>query len=125
MGDVPLIAISRKVGNEIRVEGDAVVIRRFGFTRLFEHGLKGGKRIPISSIAAVKYREARQSSISKAVWNRGYLQLTIHGGNERRSGAEAAPRFDENTVGFVWAEQASFAAIRDQIEGLRVSGHHD
>jgi hypothetical protein len=54
----------------------------------------------------------------------GYIQLSIHGARESRGGVQAA-RFDENSVGFVWAEREPFEAIRDYLLRARAGRSGD
>lgn len=76
---------------------DCVVIRRTYVVGLLQHGLKGDKRIPYSSITAL---QAKRPGILN-----GYIQLTIAGGNENTIGVLASAS-DENSLQFI--ESAAF-----------------
>jgi len=69
-----------------------VVIKR-GAKGFFLGGgsIRGDKSIPYSSIVAVQYKKAGMTV--------GYLQLTLRGGSDAKSGIKEATR-DENTVTF-------------------------
>lgn len=110
-------AVSKKIGDEICVENDFVIIRRIGFNSQLEHRLSGERRIPLSAIRAVVFREGKRAAYRKAVWNRGFLRLEVEGEEAPRGGGQAA-RFDQNSVTFFWEERADFAAVRDHIEAL-------
>lgn len=73
------------------------------------HGLKGEKRIPFASIAAVQFKAAN-------LITSGYIQFSIAGGNESRGGLMAATK-DENSVLFKGKKQnADFARLRAMVE---------
>jgi uncharacterized protein DUF4429/putative oligomerization/nucleic acid binding protein len=92
---------------QLDIDGGFVVIRRKGASAVLLHGFKGDKRIPISSVTAVQFKNAGITV--------GYLQLSMIGGQESKAGVFAATS-DENTVTFTKKQQASFEAIRDHIE---------
>jgi hypothetical protein len=110
-----LVARSKKIGVEIRVEGEYVVIERTSWTAKLEHGLKGEKKILLSSITAIEYRAPREAKPNSAVWNRGFIHLSIKGSLERIRGGKAA-RFNENSAGFVWQERSDFERVREYLD---------
>lgn len=72
------------------------------------HGLKGEKRIPISSISSVQFKKP-------GAMTNGYIQFSLSGGRESGRGLMDATK-DENSVMFTSAQVKSFEAIRDFIE---------
>lgn len=91
-------------------DGRFVELRRTGLGRMTVG--KGSKRIPVRSITAVQWKPA-------GTMVRGFMQLTIAGGNERRSRpgkATVDAAKDENSIVFGKDEQAQFETIRDAIE---------
>ncbi len=76
----------------LEVFEDRISITPKGVLGFLNKGLKGTKEIPFTSIVAVQFKEAG------ALFN-GYIQFTIPGGIENRSGIFAATK-DENTVMF-------------------------
>lgn len=101
---------------QIRFDGQFVTITRKGFLARSTVG-KGEKRIPLSSITAVQLKPAG------AVTN-GFIQLTIPGGNERRStfGRQTSDAtHDENSVVFTKKHQPEFVALRAAIEQAMVA----
>ncbi|WP_448041554.1 SHOCT domain-containing protein [Bradyrhizobium liaoningense] len=79
-------------GGSFELLDDCVVIRRTYVIGLFQHGLKGDKRIPYSSIMAL---QAKRPGILN-----GYIQFTISGGNENTAGIIASAS-DENSLQFI------------------------
>jgi hypothetical protein len=77
----------------LEVSDDNISITPVGLAGFIYKGLKGTKTIPFSSITAVQCREA-------STFLCGYIQFTIHGGNESTGGLKAAVT-DENSVLFV------------------------
>jgi hypothetical protein len=76
---------------DLLVYPDFVMLKPKGLGGFLTKGLKGEKRISISSIVAVQLKEAGFTT--------GYLQFTIAGGNESRAGALDAV-YDENSFLF-------------------------
>ena len=70
--------------------------------------LRGDKTIPYQSIVAVQFRKAGAMS--------GYIQFSIKGGSEAKSGVNEAVK-DENTVTFQINKNKLFAELRTIIEG--------
>lgn len=69
--------------------------------------LRGDKSIPYSSIVAVQFKKAGLTA--------GYIQLTIRGGFEAKSGVNEAIK-DENTVTFQLNKNKLFAELKNVIE---------
>jgi len=69
--------------------------------------LRGDKAIPYSSIVAVQYKKAGVMS--------GYLQLSLRGGSEAKSGVTQAVK-DENTVTFQLNKNKLFRELKECIE---------
>ena len=69
--------------------------------------LKGEKSIPLSSLGAVQLCPA-------TLFNNGFLQLTIRGGVEKKSGVKQAMK-DENAVVFYARDNEKMKAINDSI----------
>ena len=91
---------------QIEVLEDRIVISRKG---VFGFLLKGDKTIPFASITAVQFKTA------SAFFN-GYIQFTVHGGNESRGGIASAGT-DENSVMFRAGRQAEeFARLKAIVE---------
>ncbi|GGC88347.1 DUF4429 domain-containing protein [Enterococcus wangshanyuanii] len=80
---------SKKVN--VVIDEDSITISRKGFINMANHGLKGEKTIPYTSITATQ--------IKKPGFATGYLQLAVKGGNESKGGVQAAVS-DENTILF-------------------------
>ena len=95
-------------GATLELEDGFLTIRRRGVSSFLIHGLKGEKRIPLSSVMAVQFKEPGLTT--------GYLQLTLAGGKESRGGVAAAVK-DENTVVFIKKHAAAFREMRTSIEG--------
>ena len=98
-------------GGEIEFDGHFITIRHTGALGRMSVG-KGDKRIPITSITAVQIKPAG------AMVN-GYIQFTLPGGNEKRSGfgkqtIDAAG--DENSVIFTKNQEEDFLKFRDAVE---------
>ena len=98
-------------GGEIEFDGHFITIRHTGALGRMSVG-KGDKRIPITSITAVQIKPAG------AMVN-GYIQFTLPGGNEKRSGfgkqtIDAAG--DENSVIFTKNQEEDFLKLRDAVE---------
>ena len=99
-------------GATIELLDDILVIRRAGFVSLLNHGLKGEKRIPYSSITSVQFKEPGMTT--------GYIQFGVAGGKESRGGVGAAVK-DENTVLFNSKVKSEFRQLRDFIEHKSVA----
>lgn len=85
-----------------------VVIKRGAKGFLLGGGmLRGDKTIPYSSIVAVQCKKAGVLS--------GYLQLSLRGGSEAKSGVTQAVK-DENTVTFQINKNNLFFELKDRIE---------
>jgi hypothetical protein len=98
-------------GGQVTFDGDFVTIHRKGFLARANVG-KGEKRIPLASITAVQWKPAG------AMVN-GFIQFTVPGGNERRSGfghqtTDAA--HDENSVVFTRPQMPQFERLRAAVE---------
>ena len=85
----------------VAVEADAITISY----RALYHGFKGDKRIPLSSITAIQFKEP-------GGWLAGYIQFSIKGGIEWRG----AVNQDENAIQFDSKDAAEFRAVRDYIQ---------
>jgi hypothetical protein len=99
------------VTGQVIFDGSFVTIARRGFRARAIVG-KGEKRIPIRSITAVQWKPA-------GAMVRGFIQFTVPGGNERRSGfghqtADAAG--DENSVIFTKSQMPAFERLRTTVE---------
>ena len=93
----------------IEFDGQAVVIRRDSLRARGIFG-KGEKRIPISSITAVQFKQAG--------FSQGFIQLTIAGGSEGTAGRRGRVQeafTDENSVVFLKKASADFELVRDAI----------
>lgn len=96
-------------GATVEIDGDGLTIRRKGLMSFSLHGIKGAKRIPFASIAAVQFKPAN-------LMTSGYIQFSIVGGNESRGGLMAATK-DENSVLFKGKKQnADFERLRIAVE---------
>lgn len=69
--------------------------------------LRGDKTIPYSSIVAVQLKKAGMTA--------GYLQLTLKGGSEAKSGLMQSTT-DENTVNFHARKNKDFLEAKEKIE---------
>jgi hypothetical protein len=98
------------VNGQITISNNIVVISRKGALGFLTQGLKGDKRIPIKNITAVQYKDA-------GFLTNGYIQLSIHGSMENKSGLFAATH-DENTVMFNKSQSKDFLELRDSIESV-------
>lgn len=96
------------VSETLEVFEDKVTITPRGVMGFLTKGMKGTKEIPFRSINAMQFKKAG------AVFS-GYLQFTIAGGNESRSGLLAATQ-DENTFMFVQKENAAVENVKIFIE---------
>lgn len=80
------------VAEEMELYDDRVVITPKGIMGFLAKGIKGSKEIPFRSITAIQFKEA--GTILS-----GYIQFTLPGGTESKSGILAATS-DENTFVF-------------------------
>jgi hypothetical protein len=85
----------------LEVFDDKITITPKGVLGFLNKGLKGTKEIPFQSIVAVQFKE------SGTVFS-GYIQFTILGGNESRSGILDATQ-DENTFMFAGTKSNDLA----------------
>lgn len=98
-------------------DGQTITIQRTGLNaRMLVGG--GEKRIPVTSLTAVQWRNAGLTT--------GFIQFTLAGGIERRSrpgqtGADA--KRDENTVTFHARQQRAFEEIRAAIDVAMAQQH--
>lgn len=96
-------------GATVEIDHDGLTIRRKGLMSFSLHGIKGAKRIPFASIAAVQFKPAN-------LMTSGYIQFSIVGGNESRGGLMAATK-DENSVLFKGKKQnVEFERLRIAVE---------
>lgn len=85
-----------------------VIIKRGAKGFLFGGGmLRGDKTIPYTSIVAVQLKKAGMVA--------GYLQLTLKGGSEAKSGLMQSTT-DENTVNFHARKNKDFHEAKEKIE---------
>jgi len=103
---------------QVAFDGSFVAITRKGFLARASVG-KGEKRIPIRSISAVQWKPA-------GVMVNGFIQFTVPGGNERRSGfghqtTDAA--HDENSVVFTKNQMPAFEHLRTEVERAINAAH--
>jgi len=101
------VKLYKGIGGQIELGDGAITIRRKGVLGFVNHGLKGEKRIPFSSISAVQFKSASLTS--------GFIQFSILGGVEARGGVFNATK-DENTVMFNAKQHGDFCELRDAIE---------
>lgn len=92
---------------QVAIDGEFLVISRKGMMAKMYQGLKGDKRIPISSITSVQLREPKITD--------GFIQFGVMGSIDSGGGIMAA-RNDENSVSFYKKDLADFMAIRDFVE---------
>ncbi|MBQ8767140.1 MAG: SHOCT domain-containing protein [Clostridia bacterium] len=98
------------INGQLYVYENKVEIKRKGFFAFVNHGLKGDKTIPISSIKSIQ--------IKKAGLIAGYIQFGIGGALESRGGVQAA-NYDENTITFGNTNDNKVALqIKDYIESI-------
>jgi protein-disulfide isomerase len=97
------------VNGQIVVDESWVTIKRKGAMAMISQGIKGDKRIPISSIISVQFKNAN------AMVN-GYIQFATAGGEG--GGGIGQATSDENTVMFKKNQSADFEKLRDHIEEL-------
>lgn len=97
------------IAGQIEADESFLTIKRDGMRAKINHGAKGDKRIPISSISAVQFKANRLTT--------GYIQFSLAGSIENRAGLLAGGN-DENTVQFNKRQQPEFEAIRDHVEAI-------
>lgn len=97
------------VNGQIVVDDNWVTIKRKGAMAMLSQGIKGDKKIPISNIISVQFKNAN------AMVN-GYIQFATASGESARGITQATA--DENTVMFKKAQTADFENLRDHIESL-------
>lgn len=105
-------------GGQITFDGTFITITRRGFLGRAVVG-KGEKRLHISQISGVQWKDAG------AMIN-GFIQFTVPGGVERRSGFgrqtnDAA--HDENSVVFTRQQMPEFAHLRQEIDNAIAYQH--
>jgi hypothetical protein len=96
---------------QVSFDGVFVTITRKGFRARATVG-KGEKRIPLSSIVAVQWKPAGPVT-------NGFIQFTVPGGNERRSGfghQTSSAVGDENSVVFTRKQMPEFEVLRKAVE---------
>jgi hypothetical protein len=97
------------VNGQIVVDENWVTIKRKGAIAMLSQGIKGDKKIPISNIISVQFKNAN------AMVN-GYIQFATASGESARGISQATS--DENTVMFKKSQMADFENLRDHLEGL-------
>ena len=96
------------LSGQMSVDDNFVVINRRGAGAKLLHGLKGEKRIPLTSVTSVQFKRASTMAA-------GFIQIGILGGNEGIGGVLGAS-YDENTVTFKKGQESTFLKIREKIE---------
>src|SRR4051812_45060628 len=80
---------------------------------------RGEKRIHVSQVSAVQFK--------KAGFTGGFIEFTIPGGNEARSGngrsQMSSASHIENAMTFSSAKNAEFQALRDAVESAIAARH--
>lgn len=94
---------------QIVVDENWVTIKRKGAMAMISQGFKGDKKIPISNIISVQFKNAN------AMVN-GYIQFATASGEAARGITQATA--DENTVMFKKSQMPEFEKLRDHIEDL-------
>ena len=97
------------VNGQIVVDDNWLTIKRKGAIAMLSQGIKGDKKIPISNIISVQFKNAN------AMVN-GYIQFATASGESARGITQATA--DENTVMFKKAQTSEFENLRDHIESL-------
>ncbi|MEV5792673.1 DUF4429 domain-containing protein [Streptomyces sp. NPDC052192] len=104
---------------QVAFDGEYVTITRKGFNARMTVG-KGEKRIHVSQISGVQWKPA-------GMMVNGFIQLTVPGGNERRSafGSQTTNAVkDENSVVFTKKQMPEFEKLRTEIEAA-IAAHHN
>jgi hypothetical protein len=94
---------------QVIVDDNWVTIQRKGAMAFISQGMKGDKKIPISNIISVQFKNAN------AMVN-GYIQFATASGEGARGISQATA--DENTVMFKKSQMPEFEKLRDHIEEL-------
>ena len=94
--------ISKKLGDQLTVYTDKVVIRHKGILNFFSMGIQGSKTIYFRNITSVQYKKPGALS--------GYIQFSIAGGNESSRGLTEAMG-DENTVALAYNNNYDYDKI--------------
>lgn len=97
---------------QVVFDGKTVTISRKGAMAKINFGFAGEKRIPVSNIISVQYKEA------SAMLN-GYIQFATAAGES--VGSLAAATQDENSVVFTKSQNSAFAGLREQVESAMSS----
>jgi hypothetical protein len=97
------------VNGQIVVDENWVTIKRKGAMAMLSQGIKGDKRIPVTNIISVQFKNAN------AMVN-GYIQFATASGESARGISQATA--DENTVMFKKSQMADFEKLRDHLEDL-------
>ncbi|MGC5343659.1 DUF4429 domain-containing protein [Streptomyces sp. DT171] len=105
-------------GGQLSFDGTYVTIHRKGFIARATVG-KGEKRLHVSQISAVQWKPAG--------WvTSGFIQLTVPGGNERRSAFGSQNHDaskDENSVLFTRDQAPAFEEIRTALDAAIARQH--
>jgi hypothetical protein len=91
----------------LEVWPDKICITPKGLLGFLNKGLAGTKEIPIASITAILFKESGMMA--------GYLQFTLVGGQEKRSGILAATK-DENSFLFSGAYNGMALEIKQYLD---------
>jgi hypothetical protein len=106
IGSRPAPILCRARGATLELHDDCVVIHRgIIWGVLFQHGIKGEKRIPFTSIGSVQFKAPGLTT--------GYIQFAVMGGVENVRGVFSSIS-DENTVHFF--NEVEFEKARRFIE---------
>lgn len=97
---------------QVVFDGKTVTISRKSAIAKINFGFAGEKRIPVSNIISVQYKEA------SAMLN-GYIQFATAAGES--VGSLAAATQDENSVVFTKSQSSAFARLREQVESVMSS----
>lgn len=98
---------AKGVNGQMYLVDDAVRITRKGLIGSMGHMGRGEKEILISQVTSIQFKPA-------SFFTNGYIQLAFMGGREHKGGLLSAAA-DENTVMFKKGQQASFEALRDEL----------
>lgn len=105
-----MIMEAKGKNGQIILEENKIIIKRKGFSAFILHGFKGDKTILIKNITSVQYKKP-------GILTNGYIQLSIAGGNESKTGLLDATK-DENTVIFTTQQENDFLKIKEYIENF-------
>jgi hypothetical protein len=97
------------VNGQIVVDENWVTIKRKGAMAMLTQGIKGDKRIPITNIISVQFKNAN-SLVN------GYIQFATASGEGANGISQATA--DENTVMFKKNQMPEFEKLRDHLEDL-------